>query len=172
MAAASSQSVELGEQRAGLKTGLESSHFVRAPKLARFLSYLCEKLFSGKAAQIKEYSVGVEVFGRGEAFDQNMDSIVRVEANRLRKRLAEYYSGEGSSHRLRITIPVGQYVPEFEPGPAARGGTDLPVPAEPVPSEPKVPADAPAPASDRRPFRASGPRLWLVLGSAVVVLAV
>jgi hypothetical protein len=71
-------------------------------------------LFAGEASQIKEYSVGVEVFHRGASFDQDADSIVRVEANRLRKRLAEYYAGEGASHRLHITIPLGQYVPEFE----------------------------------------------------------
>src|SRR5437763_13689610 len=104
MTAASSQSVELDEQRAELKSVLESAHFVRAPKLSHLLSYLCEKLFSGQTGSIKEYSIGVEVFGRGDSFDQNSDSIVRVEANRLRKRLAEYYSAEGKSHRLRIAI--------------------------------------------------------------------
>src|SRR5579872_5462366 len=113
MTAASSQSVELDEQRAELKSVLESRHFVRAPKLAQLLSYLCEKFFSGQTGQIKEYSIGVEVFGRGDSFDQNTDSIVRVEANRLRKRLAEYYSTDGALHRLQILIPVGQYVPEF-----------------------------------------------------------
>src|SRR5436190_20336812 len=141
MAAASSQSVDIDEQRAELKAVLESSHFVRAPKLAQLLSYLCEKLFCGKAGQIKEYSIGLEVFGRGESFDQNTDSIVRVEANRLRKRLAEYYSAEGSSHRLKITIPVGQYVPEFEPDSAARGKTELRAAPPRAASQPSVPAD-------------------------------
>jgi hypothetical protein len=77
------------------------------------LTYLCEKLFAGLSSQIKEYSVGVEVFNRGASFDQDSDSIVRVEANRLRKRIAEYYAGEGASHRLHIFIPLGQYVPQF-----------------------------------------------------------
>lgn len=120
MTAASPQSVDLDEQRAELKSVLASPHFLRAPKLARLLSYLCERLFAGEAGQIKEYSIGLEVFGRGESFDQNSDSIVRVEANRLRKRLAEYYAAEGASHGLQIAIPVEQYVPEFELGPAAR----------------------------------------------------
>jgi hypothetical protein len=82
--------------------------------LAALLSYLCQKLFDGQAHQIKEYSVGVEVFHRGESFDQNSDSIVRVEANRLRKRLATYYAAEGAEHPLQITIPLGQYVPDFK----------------------------------------------------------
>ena len=113
MAIESPRPVDLEAQRAELDAVLHSEHFVRAPALAHLLSYLCEKLFAGEARQIKEYSIGVEVFHRGDSFDQDSDSIVRVEANRLRKRLAEYYAGEGASHRLHIAIPVGQYVPQF-----------------------------------------------------------
>ena len=109
MTAASPPPVELDEQRSELKSVLESGHFLRAPKLAQLLSYLCERRFAGKSGQIKEYSIGLEVFGRGENFDQNTDSIVRVEANRLRKRLAEYYSTEGAkqscSRRPRRSPP-------------------------------------------------------------------
>src|SRR3569623_1024605 len=114
MAAAHAGTVETASQRAELESVLNSQEFVRAPRLAHLLSYLCEKLFAGEANQIKEYSIALEAFNRGDRFDQDSDSIVRVEANRLRKRLAEYYAGEGSSHELQITIPVGQYVPRFE----------------------------------------------------------
>src|ERR1019366_5430067 len=100
-------------QRAELDAVLHSEHFTRAPTLAHLLSYLCEKFLAGEAYQIKEYSVGVEVFHRSSSFDQNADSIVRVEANRLRKRLAAYYAGDGATHRLQISFPLGQYVPEF-----------------------------------------------------------
>jgi len=71
--------------------------------------------------KVKEYSIALEVFGRKDSFDQDNDSIVRVEANRLRKRLAEYYAGEGAGHALRIVIPVGQYVPIFEQNGVALG---------------------------------------------------
>ena len=108
------ESLDLEARRMELQAVLQSKYFTRAPALARLLSYLCEKLFAGEANRIKEYSVALEVFHRGPSFDQDSDSIVRVEANRLRKRLAEYYASEGASHQLRITIPVGQYVPEFE----------------------------------------------------------
>ena len=111
----SAESIDLQEQRAELQAVLQSRDFVRAPKLAQLLAYLCERLFAGEANQIKEYSIGLEVFRRGATFDQDSDSIVRVEANRLRRRLADYYAGEGASHRLQITIPVGQYVPKFDP---------------------------------------------------------
>jgi hypothetical protein len=108
------ETIELAEQRAELRTVLESKGFVRAPTLANLLSYLCEKLFAGESNQIKEYSIAVEAFRRGDSFDQDSDSIVRVEANRLRRRLAEYYQGEGARNPLQISIPVGQYVPRFE----------------------------------------------------------
>jgi len=118
MAMESEEPLDLDARRTELSAVLQSKYFTRAPALARLLSYLCEKSFDGASHQIKEYSIGVDVFQRGPSFDQNSDSIVRVEANRLRKRLAEYYTGEGASHRLRIAIPVGQYVPEFESAPS------------------------------------------------------
>jgi hypothetical protein len=108
------QPAELTEQRAELKAVLESRGFTRAPTLANLLAYLCEKMFAGESSQIKEYSIGVEVFHRGPDFDQETDSIVRVEANRLRRRLSEFYEHDGAQHSLRIVIPVGQYVPKFE----------------------------------------------------------
>jgi hypothetical protein len=169
MTAASPPSVELQEQRAELKSVLESGAFVRAPKLAQLLSYLCERLFEGKAGEIKEYSIGIEVFGRSQSYDQNSDSIVRVEANRLRKRLAEFYGSDGASHRLKITIPVGQYVPEFE----AAAVTKTELPAAPLPIlihagiDPGVPAEAPGPRS----FHIRGPRLILAIASVIIVFS-
>src|SRR5215469_5959741 len=183
MTAASSQSIELDEQRAELKSVLDSAQFVRAPKLALLLYYLCEKLFSGQSGQIKEYSIGVEVFARGDSFDQNADSIVRVEANRLRKRLAEYYAAEGASHRLRITIPVGQYVPEFEPASrpkdenlsvATPGESATATDARPASGPPATSneAEAPAPGSLRTPAFRLAPWLGIAIGSACVLAAV
>ena len=87
--AARAETVEIESQRAELESVLRSQEFVRAPRLAHLLSYLCEKLFAGEANQIKEYSIALEAFNRRDTFDQDSDSIVRVEANRLRKRLAE-----------------------------------------------------------------------------------
>ncbi len=124
--------VELEAWRDELRVVLQSKAFRQAPTLTNLLSYLCEKRFAGETNQIKEYSIGVEVFRRGASFSQETDSIVRVEVNRLRKRLAEYYAGEGVAHRLRIAIPVGQYVPDFQPAVAPEPG--LPA-AEPLASE-------------------------------------
>ena len=114
MPATGTQLVGTELERNELEAVLSSPLFVRSPTLAHLLSYLCDKKFSGDTSQVKEYSIALEVFRRDASFDQDTDSIVRVEANRLRKRLAEYYRQEGASHLLRIAIPVGQYVPVFE----------------------------------------------------------
>jgi len=108
------ETISWQDERAELGTVLHSPLFARSPALSRLLSYLCEKTFAGETDQIKEYSVAVDVFDRGDSFDQDSDSIVRVEANRLRKRLSEYYARDGAAHVLHISIPVGQYVPQFQ----------------------------------------------------------
>jgi malectin (di-glucose binding ER protein) len=100
-------------ERSELQAVLRSPLFARSPALTHLLSYLCEKTFAGETDQIKEYSVALDVFDRRDSFDQDTDSIVRVQANRLRKRLSEYYAGEAASHPIHITIPLGQYVPQF-----------------------------------------------------------
>jgi hypothetical protein len=114
MPATAAEPVHAGLERAELRAVLASQLFVRSPTLAHLLSYLCEKKLAGETDQVKEYSIALDVFGRQESFDQDTDSIVRVQANRLRKRLAEYYRAEGATHALRIAIPIGQYVPSFE----------------------------------------------------------
>jgi hypothetical protein len=120
-------------ERAELQAVLQAPVFVRSPTLTHLLSYLCEKTFAGETDQIKEYSVALDVFDRRDSFDQDTDSIVRVQANRLRKRLSEYYAGEGAPHALRITIPVGQYIPLFQRVAATeQGGSG----AGPLPEEP------------------------------------
>ena len=113
MPSLTADSAQVEELRSELQLVLHSETFERSPSLSRLLSYLCEKTFAGESQQIKEYSIALDVFGRPQSFDQDEDSIVRVQANRLRKRLAEYYADEGRSHKIQITIPVGQYVPDF-----------------------------------------------------------
>lgn len=101
------------QEKHELDAVLNSGIFNRAPSLANLLTYICGKYFEGAAEQIKEYNIAVEALGRPAAFDQKKDSIVRVEAHRLRKRLREYYEGDGSAHPVQIVIPPGQYAPKF-----------------------------------------------------------
>src|ERR1051326_2439635 len=104
---------DFAKERHELEAVLASGIFNRAPNLAHVLTYVCEKYFDGSAEQIKEYNIAVEALGRPAQFDQKRDSIVRVEAHRLRKRLREYYEAEGAGHAVRIEIPSGQYAPKF-----------------------------------------------------------
>jgi hypothetical protein len=77
------------------------------------LAYVCSKYFDGASEEVKEYNIAVEALGRSADFDQKKDSIVRVEAHKLRKRLREYYESEGADHTVRIEIPPGRYAPKF-----------------------------------------------------------
>jgi len=95
---------------------MASAIFDRAPNLGILLRYVCGKYLEGKADEVKEYNIAVEAFGRPPDFDKRRDSIVRVEAHRLRKRLQQYYEQEdGANHEYRIEIPSGSYVPVFVP---------------------------------------------------------
>jgi len=150
-------SISWEEERAELRAVLRSVVFARSPALSHLLSYVCEKTFAGETDQIKEYSVALDVFARQDSFDQDTDSIVRVQANRLRKRLSEYYAVEGASHPIHITIPVGQYVPLFQRVKAA---------AEIEPGPPVEPESAPASDVDPGWNR----RSLLMIGAAALLL--
>jgi serine/threonine-protein kinase len=93
---------------------LAGDGFRNAGRLTRFLRFTVERTLSGEGAELKEYRLGTEVYDRGADFDPRVDPIVRVEARRLRAKLAEYYAGPGSSDAVRITMPKGGYTPEFE----------------------------------------------------------
>jgi TolB-like protein/tetratricopeptide (TPR) repeat protein len=92
---------------------LASRAFRTAKGQKNFLRYAVEQTIAGHGNEIKEYSVGVEVFHRGESFDPRLDPIVRIEARNLRLRLAKYYLGEGEHDDLRIEFSKGSYAPSF-----------------------------------------------------------
>ena len=89
--------------------------FTRSVLLTRFLLYVCDRKFSGHDDEITEYQIGVHALGRPAFYNPREDNIVRNYARILRRRLDEYFAGEGRSEPLRIVIPVGHYVPVFEP---------------------------------------------------------
>jgi serine/threonine-protein kinase len=95
---------------------LRSRVFARCARLQRFLRYTVERALAGDAVCLKEYTLAVEVFDRPHNYDPRVDSVVRVEARRLRRKLSAYYETDGRRDRVRITYPRGSYVPVFEPG--------------------------------------------------------
>ena len=92
---------------------LHSETFAAAPLLRRFLEFLVSSALLDAPSRFKEYSIGIEVFGRDDSFDPRVDPIVRVEARRLRAKLAAYYNTEGLNDLVKIEIPKGHYAPSF-----------------------------------------------------------
>ena len=84
------------------------------PRLEKFLRYIAERYFQNRVSEINEYNIATEVLGRSKSsFDASRDSIARVEAHRLRKRLKAYYENEGKGHEIQVSLPQGSYVPSF-----------------------------------------------------------
>jgi TolB-like protein len=92
---------------------LTSSTFIRSKRLGRFLRFTVEQCLEGRQGALKEYLVGVEVFNKLETFDPRIDSIVRVEARRLRSKLEKYYQTEGRDDSIVIQFRKGSYVPQI-----------------------------------------------------------
>jgi hypothetical protein len=103
----------------------------RSTRPGRLLEYLGAKYFAGQEAQLTEFDIAREVFGRSlQNFDPAADAVVRVETHRLRKKLRDIYEKDSRPQAVQISLPAGTYVPKFavsspqsaEPA----GGTDLP----------------------------------------------
>lgn len=92
---------------------LTSPPLVSSPSLCRFLRYVVEETLAGRQGSLKEYSLGVVVFERGDEFDPRLDPIVRVQARNLRVRLSQYYVGPGTDDLVAIELPKRTYVPIF-----------------------------------------------------------
>ena len=106
-------SILAADIRAELEKVLGSKEFVRRPQLQRFLNFVVEEELAGRGGQLKEYVLGVGVFGRPADFDPRLDSLVRVEARRLRAALEKYYDEEGRGDPIIIDLQKGSYLPSF-----------------------------------------------------------
>ena len=128
-------SLDTERVRAHARRVLDSDSFSKAHSLRRFLAYVVDETLAGRADSLKEYALGVEVFGRGDGFDPRADTIVRVQARRLRSKLEQYYAVTGYPDGIAIHVPTGSYLPLFRevpaatPPPAGRGRTGLDVAA-------------------------------------------
>ncbi len=98
---------------AALDKVASSDAFAKSARQARFLRHLVETSLRGETHLLKESVLGVDVFDRPAGWDARLDPIVRMEAARLRKRIAKYYETAGSADEVRIELPIGNYVPVF-----------------------------------------------------------
>lgn len=97
-----------------LERVVASRSFAGAGRQQRFLRFIVEKSFAAQSGEVKEYILALEVFDRPESFNPRTDSIVRVEARKLRESLERYYQAEGLLDPIRISLPKGGYTPVFE----------------------------------------------------------
>ena len=141
--------------RAALERVVSSEGFASAGRLPSFLKHLVELALAGETARLKESVLGIEFFGRDSSFDPRLDSVVRVEARRLRARLEEYYAGPGARDPVRIRLPKGAYVPVFET-----------VPPGPLPSAGAASEERP------KPPLTPMPRGWKLAGILVLLAAI
>src|SRR6266540_3240744 len=100
--------------REHLERVLASPTFQQGDRLKRFLKFIVLEAVAGRRHELKEYVIGVQVFGKEDTFDPRTDPIVRVQARRLRAKLVRYYREEGRSDELVIELPKGGYAPVFK----------------------------------------------------------
>ena len=150
--------------------------FRSSKRSIQFLRYVVEQTLADAPEQIKERTIGVEVFGREPQYDTNEDHVVRTAAGELRKRLAIYYGEEKHRSELRISLVPGSYIPQFSlpaqlPATELDPGLEIASHADPAQSsaviEPEsVPREIPAahaPASGMRK------RLFVAVAAAVLL---
>ncbi len=109
--AASGEPVPPEAVQAELDRILASPGFRFSERLSRFLKFAIEQRLAGNAGQLKESVLAVEIFDRQATYDSRVDSVVRVEARRLREKLDKYYRTEGVNDTVIINLPKGTYVP-------------------------------------------------------------
>ncbi len=150
-------------------------HFARSPLLSKFLLFVVAETLEGRAGEITEHQIGVQVFDRPPDYRTLEDNIVRNYARQLRKRLAEHFAEQGALEPLRIDIPVGGYVPVFVPSSEEAGREEAARPASVTPLQSSAVQVGPA-AIEKPPSRRRGPRtaavvLALAIHSAALVTA-
>lgn len=137
---------------------LVSSHTLHGSEsLCKLLRYLARHALDQPGVSLKEYQIATEVFGRQDNFDPHVDSAVRVQAGRLRSKLAEYYASEGAEDPIVVELPKGMYVLSFHPKTAGNGRAARLVAGE-------APVDA-APAA-----QVVASRRWLVVAGTLAIL--
>jgi len=130
---------------AELERLLANSFFSHSRRFPSFLRYVVDETLGGRSEDLKERTIGIEIFGKPADYDTGTDPIVRVTAAEIRKRIAQYYQDPGHEHEVRISLPPGSYVPQFqfpaEPAeaPVANSIVLIP-PAAIITAEPKRPS--------------------------------
>src|SRR5580700_1786661 len=108
-----------------LREILDGEAFRGSHRSAQFLTYIIDQALAGRFDFLKERMIGIEMFGRSPSYDTSEDSIVRVTASDVRKRLLQHYGKYGSASEFRITLPLGTYIPEIAYEPQAKPASSV-----------------------------------------------
>lgn len=92
---------------------LANPYFSHSRRFPSFLRFVVEHTMSKRTDLLKERTLGIEIFGKSADYDTASDPIVRVTATEIRKRIAQYYQDPGHESELRISLPIGSYIPQF-----------------------------------------------------------
>jgi hypothetical protein len=126
---------ETEEQRAAIRLQLgrllDAASFRNSKRFSELLSYLVGRTLDGRSGELKERSIGVDVFGRAPDYDTNADHVVRTAAGELRKRIAQYYLEPNHESEIRIELVPGSYVPHFR-----QPNASPPLPTETLSADP------------------------------------
>lgn len=153
---------EVAAVREQLERLLAHPLFSNSKRYPALLAYAVEQALLGNGAELKERSIGIEVFGRSPSYDANADPVVRITAGEVRKRLTQYYYNSDHIGQLVIELPIGSYNPVFH----------LPEPPE-EPDLAATTAEPAAPLSAQSIPAAAGPgnalRRWLLVAFLVIL---
>jgi hypothetical protein len=152
---------------------LESPVFRNSHQSQRLMRHLVERSLEGRFEDLRERALAVDLFGREAGFDANVDPIVRVRANDIRKRLSRYYENLQGQPEVRFHLPPGSYRVEFE----TPGAEALSVPPHEIAQVTEGPEKTAAPAEEPRAAVALPPasahwsrKQWVYLALVVIVL--
>lgn len=163
---ATSQDLFTEEEKRAIEAQLErllaNPYFSHSRRFPSFLRYIVNATVNGQADLLKERTLGIEIFAKSADYDTSLDPIVRVTAAEIRKRIAQYYQDPGHENELKISLPPGSYVPQFQFSGVDYGSAET-GPNDPalIPTEPAVALAQPRPAHRAR---------WIVAAIAVLAL--
>ena len=114
-----SPELDLNQNQVQIQRIISSKTFKTSEVHRNLMAYLAEKSLSGEAQNLKEYTVGLDVFGKPSTYDPRQESVVRMHVGRLRQKLTEYYRTEGVEDPMIVDLPKGGFALTFALRPVA-----------------------------------------------------
>lgn len=158
---------ERGRIESELRKILQSPAFAAAPRLQALLGYLVNETLAGRGDRLNQTGIAIDVLGKDARFDPAVDSVVRVEAGRLRTKLRDYYQDDGRQDEVHLDLPKGVYVPRIS------FGVETPISGESRDADAGAKAPAqPDAGSTPRPASLMGMRQHILLGTSAALIAI